>query len=305
MLRFIPGPILGVVAFLGVALNTLFWALPVFVFTIVKFVIPIPSLRRRLSHELVQFAEGWIGVNNALMMLATDIKWEVTGLDSLSRQQWYLICSNHQSLVDIPVLQRVFYKRIPFIRFFLKQELIWVPVLGPIWWALDYPFMKRYSRAYLEKHPEKRGADLLTAQRAGLRFRHTPTTMLNFLEGTRYTPAKHAAQNSPYRHLLRPKAGGIANVISTMHDRMTAILNVTIVYPDGALGFWGLLSGRIKRVIVHVEEITLPAALHAGDYVNDPLFRAQFQEWVQQLWQEKDSLISRLTQQPSPAGQAQ
>jgi 1-acyl-sn-glycerol-3-phosphate acyltransferase len=297
MLRFIPAPILGVISFLTVALNTLFWAVPVFVLTAAKLAIPIPSVRRRLSHALVQLAEGWIGVNNTLIKHVGNIKWEVTGLDSLSRNQWYLICSNHQSLVDIPVLQLVFYKQIPFIRFFLKQELIWVPVLGPIWWALDYPFMKRYSREYLQKHPEKRNADLMTARRAGMLFRHTPTTMLNFLEGTRYTPAKHAAQGSPYRHLLRPKAGGIANVISAMQDRMTAILNVTIVYPDGALGFWGLLSGRIRRVIVHVEEIALPAALRNGDYVNDPLFRAQFQEWVQQLWLEKDDLITRLTQQ--------
>jgi 1-acyl-sn-glycerol-3-phosphate acyltransferase len=266
--------------------------------TAIKLALPIPPVRRRLSHTLVQIAEGWIGVNNTLIAIFGSIRWEVTGLDSLSRRQWYLICSNHQSLVDIPVLQRVFYKRIPFIRFFLKQELIWVPVLGPIWWALDYPFMKRYSRAYLEKHPEKRGADLATARRAGMLFRHTPTTMLNFLEGTRYTPEKHAAQESPYRHLLRPKAGGVANVVSALQDRMTAILNVTIVYPDGALGFWGLLSGRIKRVIVHVEEIALPAALRNGDYVNDPLFRVQFQEWVQQLWHEKDALITQLMQQP-------
>ncbi len=65
------------------------------------------------------------------------------GVDSLHQRGWYLVSSNHQSWVDILVLQRIFHGRIPFLKFFLKQELIWVPVIGLAWWALDFPFMKR------------------------------------------------------------------------------------------------------------------------------------------------------------------
>lgn len=294
MLHFLPAPLLGGITLLGLVLNTCFWMIPFFAVTLVKLLIPLPPVRRRLSQILARIAEGWISVNNIVFILGPRIKWEISGLEGLSRQQWYLICSNHLSLVDIPLLQRVFYKRIPFIRFFIKQELFWVPVLGLAWWALDFPFMKRYSQAYLARHPEKRGHDLVTTRKACARFRDMPTTILNFAEGTRYTSAKHKAQASPHRHLLRPKAGGMATVLAAMGDMFAAILNVTIVYPDGPIGLWDLLSGRISRVIVHVEQIAIPRELIGGDYANDPAFRTRFQEWVQQLWHEKDELIERL-----------
>ena len=62
----------------------------------------------------------------------------------------YLVLANHQSWVDIPVLQRVFNRRIPLLRFFLKRQLFWVPVLGLAWWALDFPFMRRSTRAEIK-----------------------------------------------------------------------------------------------------------------------------------------------------------
>jgi 1-acyl-sn-glycerol-3-phosphate acyltransferase len=248
---------------------------------------------------------AWVGANSSMLDLVHRIEWRVTGLDGLDPQGWYLIGCNHQSLVDIPVLQKVFYRRIPFVKFFLKQELIWVPVLGFAWWALDFPFMKRYSREEIARRPELRGKDLETTRRACERFRHVPTSILNFLEGTRRTPGKHAGQQSPYTHLLRPKAGGIAFVIGAMGEMFNALLDVTIVYPDGYdLSFWDLLSGKVRRIVVHVEQRPIPAELLGGDYTDDPAFRDQFQAWVQVLWQEKDALIERLSAVPASSSRA-
>jgi 1-acyl-sn-glycerol-3-phosphate acyltransferase len=183
---------------------------------------------------------------------------------------------------------------VPFLRFFLKQELIWVPLLGLAWWALDFPFMKRYSPAYLAKHPEKRGVDVMTTRKACQKFRHAPTAILNFLEGTRFTPEKHLKQGGPYAHLLRPKAGGMANALGAMGDRFEAILDVTIIYPDGPVELWGLLSGRLRRVVIHIEQRPIPPEWLGADYVSDPAFRAAFQAWVQEIWAEKDALIERV-----------
>ena len=304
MLRFLPAPIIGAIGLLGLVLNTIFWCIPLFAVTLIKLVTaPVPGARARLNHVSTAIAERWIGVNNSLFALSRPIEWQITGLEGLRRDQWYLISSNHLSGVDIPILQQLFTDRIPFIRFFIKQELIWVPLLGQAWWALDFPFMKRYSREYLEKHPEKRGQDLEATRRACAKFKTAPTAMLNFAEGTRFTPAKHAAQDSPYTHLLRPKAGGLAFALAAMGEMFGCILDVTIIYPDGPVSLWDLLCGRLRRVSVDVRKRDVPADFLAGDYMNDPVFRARFQQWVQMMWEEKDLLIEQRQQTTRSAQQ--
>lgn len=294
MLRLLPAPVHGVIGLVAFALNTLFWAVPLFVVAIVKLLVPVPAVRRRLSLLLIEIGEGWVAVDSWMMRTIQRAPWRVTGLEGLRPDGTYLICCNHNSWVDIPILQRVFYKRIPFLRFFLKQELIWVPVLGLAWWALDFPFMKRYSQAYLAKHPDKRGVDLATTRKAVEKFRHAPTAILNFLEGTRFTPEKHREQESPYEHLLKPKAGGMAHALGAMGEQFDAILDVTIVYPDGPVELWGLLSGQLGRVVVHVEQRPIPREWLGADYAGDPAFRAAFQSWVGEVWGEKDALIGRV-----------
>lgn len=307
MLAFLPTPLKYVLAILFLAGNTLLWFIPLSLITIAKLALPIPAWRRACSRALVGIAEQWIAGNNAMLAALTRTRWEFTGLEQLRIDAWYLIVCNHVSTVDIPVLQRAFTRRIPFIKFFIKQELLWVPLLGAAWWALDFPFMRRYSREELAKRPELRGKDLETTRRACARFRHTPTTILNFLEGTRFTTEKHAAQSSPYRHLLRPKAGGVSFVLGAMGEMFTSMLNVTVVYPEYSgrhPGLGDLLSGRVRRVIVHVEEVAIPPAFINGDYSNDPVFREQFQSWIHELWREKDALIARLTAAPDLAAGA-
>ncbi len=245
-------------------------------------------------------ASGWVRNNSAIIALTQSIEWDIEGIEGLDLNGWYLLNCNHQTWVDIPILQRLFIGQIPFVKFFLKQELIWVPLMGLAWWALDFPFMKRYSSAHLKKHPELRGKDMETTRRACARFKHQPTTIMNFLEGTRFTPAKHDQQQSPYTHLLKPKAGGIAFVLSAMGGQIRSMIDVTIAYHDKKIGMWDLLSGGIHKVSVRVRLLTIPQELLAGDYENDPEFKRQFQEWVNQLWREKDLLLAQLKGTPAP-----
>jgi 1-acyl-sn-glycerol-3-phosphate acyltransferase len=230
-----------------------------------------------------------------IFKLCLPTRWEISGHEGLRGDTSYLVVSNHQSWVDIPALVQALNRRTPFFKFFLKKELIWVPFLGLAWWALDYPFMKRYTKAFLAKNPELKGKDLEITKEACELFKRQPVTIVNYLEGTRFTPAKQAEQTSPYPYLLKPKAGGVAFVLAAMGEQLDAVLDVTVVYPGARIpGFWDLISGRVPRAIIDIKTRELDPALWQGDYENDPVFREYVQNWVNQLWREKNARIAEL-----------
>jgi 1-acyl-sn-glycerol-3-phosphate acyltransferase len=283
----------GTVTMALIVLNLLFWAVPLYLVALVK-LLPFAGLRLACGRALVRIAENWISGNNFVLRLTQDIRWDVEGVEGLPRDDWYLVLCNHQSWVDILVLQAVFNRRIAFLKFFLKQQLVWVPVLGFAWWALDFPFMRRHSREYLERHPEARGQDLEATRKACEHFSRLPTSVMNFVEGTRFTPVKHAAQESPHRHLLKPRAGGTAFVLGAMGPIMHRVLDVTIVYPGGVPSLWDLCCGRVREIVVRVAAREIPSWIPAGDYQGDPEFRARFQAWLGEIWQSKDARIGEL-----------
>ncbi|MGR6499396.1 acyltransferase [Pseudomonas fulva] len=275
-------------------LNTLVLIGPLLVFALFKLVLPGRG-RDHASGAVMWVAETWSEIDKAIFALCTPTQWDIRGIENLRRDTSYLAISNHQSWVDIPALIESLNRRTPFFKFFLKKDLIWVPLLGLAWWGLDYPFMKRYSKAFLEKHPELKGKDLEITKAACELFKRQPVTVVNYLEGTRFTEAKRQEQQSPYRHLLKPKAGGVAFVLAALGEQLDALLDVTIVYPgDKAPGFWDLLNGSVSRVIIDIQVRELDPALWAGDYESDPVFRQAVQAWVNQLWLEKDERIEQL-----------
>jgi 1-acyl-sn-glycerol-3-phosphate acyltransferase len=294
MLNFLPSLLLGIIVLLLFGLNVLFWPIILFVFSLLKLVLPFSALRRLFDRILPRLAENWISCNSAWMSLTQKTKWDVQGLTGLDYHGWYLVISNHQSWVDIFVMQHLLNRRIPLMKFFIKRQLIWVPVMGMAWWALDFPFLRRHSPEYLKMHPEQKGKDFTATRLACEKFAHTPNSVMNFLEGTRFTKAKHERQQSPYQYLLRPKAGGIALALNVLGDKFHSVMNITIVYPDGIPTFWEFLCGKLKRVIVRFGQLEVPQQLLHGDYEGNQAFRTEFQQWVQQLWQEKDIQIKSL-----------
>lgn len=294
MLSFLPGFLKLLLTSLIAALSTVIQVPLLLIVALLKLLLPIPAWRRLCSRAILAIAENWIDINSGLIRLFTRADWQISGQEHLRKDGWYLVLSNHQSWVDILVLQRLCNHRIPFLKFFLKSELIWVPFLGLAWWALDFPFMKRYSRAELERHPEKRGTDVEATRRACAKFAELPVSVMNFVEGTRYTEAKHARQQSPFKHLLRPKAGGVAFVLETMGEMLQAIVDITIVYPDGRPTLIDLLSGRVHRVRIDIQRRPIPAHLLGGQYESDPTHKAAFQTWINTLWEEKDTRIGQM-----------
>ena len=301
MLYFLPAPLRGLIATLLMVLNALFWVPILLIFSSLKLLMPFKAVRLLIDPILLSIAEAWIWGNSAWMGLTQRTTWDVEGIEGLDPHSWYMVNSNHQSWVDILVLQHLLNRRIPLLKFFLKAQLIWVPVMGLAWWALDFPFMRRHTEDYLKKHPEMRGKDQETTRKACAKYALIPTSVMNFLEGTRFTKAKHAKQQSPYQHLLKPKAGGMALALNAMGDKFQAILDVTIVYPDGAPTFNDFLLGNVRRIVVRVRSLPIPRHLMQGDYAQDPAFREAFSQWVQQLWREKDAQITALLQSANPA----
>jgi 1-acyl-sn-glycerol-3-phosphate acyltransferase len=258
-----------------------------------KALLPFKVARRALDWALMGIAESWIGVNTWMLNTLTHTRLLVEAPATLRADGHYLVLANHQSWVDIPMLQAALNRKVPPLRFFLKSQLFWVPLLGLAWWALDFPFMKRYSRETLAKQPQLAGRDIAATRRSCAKFKDIPVSLMNFVEGTRFTAQKHSRQASPFRHLLKPKAGGVGFVLDAMGGALHSLLDVTLVYPHGRPTFADLFGNRIPAVAVAVRERSIPSELLGGDYQNDPEVRARVQRWINQIWQEKDAAIAR------------
>ncbi|MGH8085086.1 MAG: acyltransferase [Lysobacter sp.] len=277
-----------------VAANTVVHVVPLLAVALAKALLPFDRLRKASNPMLTGLAESWIGVNNRTLDRLLHTRVHVQQDVALQKGGHYLVLANHQSWVDIVVLQKVFNRRIPLLRFFLKRQLFWVPLLGLAWWALDFPFMGRHTPRQVARRPELAGRDIETTRRACEKFREIPVAIMNFVEGTRFTPAKHASQGAPYRHLLKPKSGGVAFVLDAMGEGLHAILDVTIAYPGGRPSMMDLLADRVPAIQVHVRQRSIPDQLLHGDYQNDRAFRVRFQQWMNGLWREKDADMARL-----------
>ncbi len=264
---------------------------PLFVAALAKFLVPVRRFRDACTRFLNRISNAWICCMNLSHDLINDIRLEVTGAVDLRLKEWCLVLPNHQSWVDILVMMKLFQRRIPPFKFFMKKELIWLPVLGLCFWALDFPIMKRYSRAVLEKYPHLRGKDLEITRRACEKFRRIPVAIFNFVEGTRFTEEKHRRSGSTFVHLLRPKAGGIATAKYVMAKRLRQAVDVTIAYPRYVPDFWDFVSGRVRSVRVHLEVMPVLGPMEGEDFNR---FRERVKMWLNGVWERKDRMVAEM-----------
>ncbi|MDC8832290.1 acyltransferase [Alteromonas gilva] len=294
MVRQLLAPVIFIIHLPLQLANLAFWGGLVILLGLIRLVIPVAAFKRALAPIMNSFMLCFGKCSVALIKLFNPVCFDYRVSGQLSTQSWYLIVANHLSYLDIILLIEFAALRIPAPKFFLKQELIWLPFVGLAAWALDMPFMRRFSRAYLQKHPHKRGTDIATTRRYCQKFIHQPTTVINFVEGTRFTPLKHAKSQSPYTHLLAPKAGGIAFTLATMGELFTNILDISLLYPQNTRHpMLAMLSGQMRHIIVDVNVLDIPSTA-IGDYYNDTTFKTGFQQWVNSLWHAKDRKIAQL-----------
>ena len=282
--------LIGVTAFIFVLLNTLFWCIFLLSFAVLKLLLPIESWKIFFTKLIIFLGECWIFCNKAWINLLHKPKWKVNGFQKLDSKNWYLVTANHQSWADIFVLQSITNRNIPMLKFFMKDVLKWVPIIGLAWWALDMPFLKRYSKDQLEKNPKLRGRDIEQMKKSFGRYSRYPVSIFSFAEGTRFTEDKKLKQKSPYQKLLLPKTGGIALALSTM-PYIKSFINFTIKYDSEHRTFWKFLCGKMNDVTVEVEIIEIPESFFGNDYLNDESFRQEIKGWLNQIWLKKDKLL--------------
>lgn len=253
----------------------------------------------KVDEANIKITNSWLGINNWLIdHVLPNTKWDISIDDTLqlSMEGRYLMTCNHQSWVDTTVNQYFGVTRMPLTRFFTKWELIFIPFVGQAFKILGFPMMKRHSKAQIAKNPALKDRDMLEARKACEQLLSQPFTLLNYLEGTRFTPEKHAQQKSPYQHLLKPKAGGLALALNILGDQIDALVDMTIVYPDGVPGYGEFWLGEVPRIAVNLRKIDIPSWVLDGNYEDNAEYRNQFQAWVDTLWNEKDQLIERMKQ---------
>lgn len=282
----------GATVLLTITISTTVLTAGLFLLALFKWLTPPGRVRNTMTHWASSLGELWASINSALVRCYRGLRWDVHIPDGISHKGRYLVFCNHQSGVDILALQHCLNRRAPFGRYLLKQQLIWVPVLGLAWWALDMAFLRRYSKQELIRNPSLRGKDLENAARACEKLKHIPVSMMTFPEGTRFTEEKRRSQNSPYRHLLRPRYGGIGQVLYSFDDALDYVIDATIVYPDGVPTVWQYVSGQVKNIVVHIQLRPIDDDLRGRDFREDPVAKNRLIKWLGNIWDEKEHLMT-------------
>ena len=282
---------IGAFSFFLVVVNTLFWCFFLLSIAVLKLLVPIESFKRLCTKWIIAIGECWIFCNGLWIKLLHKPQWTVTGFGSLNQSDWYLAMANHQSWADIFVLQGITNRKVPMLKFFMKDVLIWVPVIGLAWWALDMPFLKRYTEDQIKKDPSLRGKDVIEMKKSFGRFARYPVSIFSFSEGTRFTEAKRVSQGSTYDQLLKPKSGGIGLTLSTM-PYIKKVLDFTIKYNSKHRTFWDFLCGKMSNVEIQVKIIDVPENLLQKNYIEDEKFREELKEWLYSVWEEKNKFLN-------------
>lgn len=287
--------IIGILSTALVVSNLIINSIPLFVMGLARVIVRLLGLKRaesRVASWMDVVIDSWVVINRftfrVLGLARVEVTWE--GDTDLSKDRWYLVVSNHQSWTDIFMLQTELYDALPPLKFFTKRQLLYIPIFGQAMWALDFPYVRRMSRAQIEANPALLEVDRQAIRTACEKFKNHPTTALNFLEGTRFTQEKYDAQETPrFQHLLNPKTGGVTQVLAALSDRLDKLVDVTIDYPEGVPSFWEFMQGSCSKVTMHIHSLEIPAAII--DCSDEAQRRSAVGDWVEALWQEKDARL--------------
>lgn len=273
---------------------TVMTSISIYLIALLACIMPIKFLRRTIENFLHRLPVYWIDLLGLGMRITAGRRWKVNGLGELDAQKPYLLISNHLSGIDILVLSVVFHRKTPTMKFFMKKELLWtLPFAGLATWILGYPFMERHTSTQIRKNPELKNKDIETTKKACKKFIEHPSTIMNYVEGTRFSEEKRIQKDSPYQHLLKPKTTGIAIVANELHKELGGIIDATLAYKPKKISFWKFACGDFKELVCHYRLLPITPEL-LGDYYQDRQYRKQIQAWLNAIWQEKDQRLQTI-----------
>ena len=267
--------ITSAVSLTAITLNLLFWILPLILVAIIALLIPIPAVKRVCSSSLETIYRATVWLDTLWLERVLGLRLIVHGQLPQDRNARYVVISNHRSWFDILLLQAVITTDGPIVKFLIKRELTYVPLIGWIALALNFP---RLSRG---KHVSSKQADSKAVANATLEFDDNPIALINFAEGTRFTPEKRQNQGSVYQHLLRPRSGGMKILLHNL-PKIT-VIDVTLIYPHDEMNFWRCLSGQLRSIDIHLD-------YYSAEQITN------VDTWLSSLWQEKDNRLKNAMQ---------
>ena len=249
------------------------------------------SPTQKQSYQLAAGIAGFWADFMRWLLTTIQTDYVITG-DRLDPRGTYLILANHQSWIDIMMVMVVLGKGTTLPRFFMKWELVYMPVINICAWVLDFPIMRRYTQEDIKDRPELKNRDFDYAHEVLSRNPERQCVVVNYAEGTRFTPEKHRKNRSPYKHLLKPKVGGPQLTLDCLRGRLDGIIDITLAYPGAKVSVWRLMAGRVPKVMIHVERIELPGGLEKTPETLAEL--KAFRGWMNSIWAKKDARIDQM-----------
>lgn len=258
--------------------NLCFWLPPLLVLALVK--LAVPAARDRSERAMAWIYRVAVIVDDVWLGRVMGLRWSRPEL-GLDPARSYLVLSNHVSWADILLIQSVIVRQGPLLKFLAKRELIYVPIVGLIIWAFDFPILRRRSRRGADEE-KRRARDLQALRQAGRRVQRAPAALMNFAEGTRFSEVKRVQRSSPYRHLLTPRVGGFLTLTEAVEEGVEGLIDLTLVYPKD-VSFWGFLAGDLPEIEIRAQRI---------DSACLPRTRESASRWLAERWSEKDAAIA-------------
>jgi 1-acyl-sn-glycerol-3-phosphate acyltransferase len=273
--------LLSAISLLVVLLNLVFWIIPLLVLALLKLMAGQRS--QALHTAMAAIYRTAVRMNDLWLRKVLRIHWHRPVLD-LAPDEVCLVISNHRSWIDILLIQSLISRRGPIVKFLTKRELMYIPIIGQIIWAFEFPSLHRRA-ARGQNEAERRQVDAQRIVDACANIDQHPCAFLTFPEGTRFSENKHKASSSPYRTLLRPRGGGYALLCEALNTKAAKIVDVTIAAPAN-LNFWKFLSGSIRLIPMHVEVLNNPNLTGDGAI-----------GWLNDRWLIKDQTYTTMFQQ--------
>ena len=292
-MKVIKSNLVGLISFLLILVELIIGFGTLAIINIPRAVIPLKSFKLFLAKISNKIGDLTVFGLKLIMLFMHGNNIQVINNEKYDMNKWYMAMSNHQSWADIFVLLTVANKKIPLLKFFMKKELWWIPFVFLANKTLNMPFVNRHSKKAIEKNPSLRTKDYENTLKSCKRFLRAPSTIFSYAEGTRFTSEKHKAQNSKYKNLLQPKIGGMATALSAMPE-IDTLINFSVVYKSKKRGAWSFLNGEMKDVKVFIKSYKIPENLKNRNYGSDHLYRDEFKEWIEEIWDEKDRKIDEL-----------
>ena len=292
-MKVIKSNLVGLITFLLILVELIIGFGTLAIINIPRAVIPLKSFKLFLAKISNKIGDLTVYGLKLIMLLMHGNNIQVINNEKYDMNKWYMAMSNHQSWADIFVLLTVANKKIPLLKFFMKKELWWIPFVFLANKTLNMPFVNRHSKKAIEKNPSLRTKDYENTLKSCKRFLRAPSTIFSYAEGTRFTSEKHKAQNSKYKNLLQPKIGGMATALSAMPE-IDTLINFSVVYKSKKRSAWSFLNGEMKDVKVFIKSYKIPENLKNRNYGSDRLYREEFKEWIEEIWDEKDRKIDEL-----------